>query len=540
MTQYVDGPTGGTPLNAANVNRDFNARPAKWAPNTPYVGGTDLCINPSGDLVSCVTSHTSGATYDATQWALSATYISKGELVLNVKDYGTLGTADDSSVFQRAFNDAGAKRAELICPPGTYIIDNVTVPANVKFRGAGADPYRFGSTGLTLKHKAASTNPCLTLSGNGVTMESVTLDGNSATGDVLYITGGFEDHLRNVRIINGAGIGLNIALCGNSTYDNVYVDNCGSSTLPAVMISSPTQPINTLDFNGLTVERQANMAIQIGRSTDTYAPEFVRFNKLHMESPTDNGGTPNVGPLISIVMGRSISFIDPFIFGGPGALIAHNQATTSSTILGGVQIIGGTLLGNTGANMPPRLVDLVTGNEFTILGTRLDNCTYGAIRAGASYGDQVNAGNGVIYTPRCGATFEDLRTGVPKPGRIPGSIEFGAHISSAASASPTIAAGGNNGTTPPAPSLNPSTDTRGNGFFGSGSGPIAGAQVVVTFAKPYATAPIVLVNPGNAATAALGNLYTAVTTTGFTLYTPNAPAASQGNGTYNFVWTCIG
>lgn len=75
VTNYVDGPLGGTPLNAANLNRDFNNRPAKWQPNTGYVGGgVDLCISPNGDVVTCQTSHTSGTSYDATKWALSTTY----------------------------------------------------------------------------------------------------------------------------------------------------------------------------------------------------------------------------------------------------------------------------------------------------------------------------------------------------------------------------------------------------------------------------------------------------------------------------------
>jgi hypothetical protein len=102
LTNYVDGPAGGTPLNAANLNRDFNSRPAKWAAGTPYVGGTDICVNPSGDLVSCTVSHTSGGSYDATKWALSATYA----LVTSVAPT-TLDGGNATSVYTGTFNFDG-------------------------------------------------------------------------------------------------------------------------------------------------------------------------------------------------------------------------------------------------------------------------------------------------------------------------------------------------------------------------------------------------------------------------------------------------
>jgi hypothetical protein len=464
--------------------------------------------------------------------------VGKGELVLNVKDYGTLGTADDSAVFQAAFNDAGTKKADLICPPGVYTISNVGAPSNLSLRSAGGHPYRFGATGVTLKNKAGSTNPCLVLNGGGITLDGITLDGNGAPGDVLDVLLGFEVRLRNIRIINGAGIGLKIAGCGNATYENIYVDNCGSATLPAVLIASTSLAINTLDVDVMHIERQKNVALQIGSATDTIVPEFLRFSKLHIEAVLDNGGAMNTGGLIEILNGRSISFIDPYLYGGPGPAIRHNQAATSFTTVGGVQVIGGTILGYEpdAAYKPDRLVDLVAGDQFTILGTRLDNCKYGAIRVGTAYGSRVNVGSGVLYTARVPAALEDLRTGTVLPSRLPGHIEVGGHLCSAAGSSPTIAAVPSGAATP---TLNPSADNRGNGFFGSSATPAAGAQVTVTFAKPFTTAPVVVLTAGNAATAALG-LFVGVTTTNFTVYAANTPGVSQANGTYNFNWLAIG
>lgn len=57
-----------TQLNTINV--ELTARVASWAPTTLYNVGT-LVVNPNGDIVNATSSHTSGASYDPTKWALS-------------------------------------------------------------------------------------------------------------------------------------------------------------------------------------------------------------------------------------------------------------------------------------------------------------------------------------------------------------------------------------------------------------------------------------------------------------------------------------
>jgi hypothetical protein len=99
---------------------------------------------------------------------------------------------------------------------------------------------------------------------------------------------------------------------------------------------------------------------------------------------------------------------------------------------------------------------------------------------------------------------------------------------------PSAAAGANNGGSPPAPTVVAgSTDGRGSIQFGSGTAPAVGEQVVVTFAQPYTSAPVVMLSGGNAATSALGALYPgAVSTTGFTIRCATAPTASQSGTTF--------
>lgn len=109
-----------------------------------------------------------------------------------------------------------------------------------------------------------------------------------------------------------------------------------------------------------------------------------------------------------------------------------------------------------------------------------------------------------------------------------------------ASATPTAAAGANNGTSPPAPVVAAGGDTRaGTLTFGSGSGPAAGAQCVVTFTWQMfsATAAVVTLTPLNTATQALGLYVSSFSATGFTISSTNAPSASQGNTIYSVGWT---
>ena len=113
---------------------------------------------------------------------------------------------------------------------------------------------------------------------------------------------------------------------------------------------------------------------------------------------------------------------------------------------------------------------------------------------------------------------------------------------------PTAAAGSSAGGSPPAPVITPgSSDLRGNLTFGTGTTPAAGAQVVVTFGTPFSSPlgqnalanPIVMLTPGNAATAVLDLCAITVTQTGFTISCNTAPTASQGNTTYSVNWAVL-
>lgn len=101
-------------------------------------------------------------------------------------------------------------------------------------------------------------------------------------------------------------------------------------------------------------------------------------------------------------------------------------------------------------------------------------------------------------------------------------------------APPSVAAGANNGTSPPAPTLSSdSNDVKGQVNIGSGTTPAAGAQAVVSWGNHWGAAPKVFLTPLNAATVNLGLYVSSVTASGgFTISSVNAPAASQAATVY--------
>lgn len=63
-------------INATAANATFVP---KWKPTTAYLAG-DKVLNPTGDVVSAKVNFTSGASYSATNWDLSPTYLGKQDV----------------------------------------------------------------------------------------------------------------------------------------------------------------------------------------------------------------------------------------------------------------------------------------------------------------------------------------------------------------------------------------------------------------------------------------------------------------------------
>lgn len=101
----------------------------------------------------------------------------------------------------------------------------------------------------------------------------------------------------------------------------------------------------------------------------------------------------------------------------------------------------------------------------------------------------------------------------------------------------TAAATAGAGTSPPAPvAAATATAVRGTLTWGTGTSPIVGTQVAVTFSTALPAAPVVVLSPGNTATGLLVPTVVSTSTTGFVIGLATVPAASQANTVYAVSW----
>lgn len=127
---------------------------------------------------------------------------------------------------------------------------------------------------------------------------------------------------------------------------------------------------------------------------------------------------------------------------------------------------------------------------------------------------------------------------------VTGNITENGHLQYGGT-TPGVAAGGQAGGSPPAPVLvTGSNDGAGQITFGTGTTPVAGTMVAVTFNTawviPGGGAPHIVITPSNAVTQALGIYVSGLSPVGFNLSCANAPAASQANSTYSFAYVVMG
>ena len=76
LQSWSDGPTGGTPLSAENLNEmtdEINASVKRWRGSTQYAAG-ERVVSPAGDIVTALLNHFSGTSYSESSWGLSPTF----------------------------------------------------------------------------------------------------------------------------------------------------------------------------------------------------------------------------------------------------------------------------------------------------------------------------------------------------------------------------------------------------------------------------------------------------------------------------------
>lgn len=166
---------------------------------------------------------------------------------VDVRAYGTVGTADDSGTLAAALTAAG-EGGTVIIPAGvTVTVENVTVTSRT-IRGPG-----------TLKYKANATLPMLLITGADCCLGGLRIDGDSAnqSGDVVAValTDAPRFLLENARV---ESFRYKFLLTdpdsspGGAVRDCSFVDCCQATSGDILGIRSSRWSITGCDFDGVT------------------------------------------------------------------------------------------------------------------------------------------------------------------------------------------------------------------------------------------------------------------------------------------------
>lgn len=472
---------------------------------------------------------------------LNATYV--GAFPAIAPNIYPNGPQDSTAGLQAIINAAAAIKGKVTLPPGRFIVDGLILPHYAFIEGFSGGLYRYGASatangGTILVHKTDAANPAVTVAGGGVTIKNLMIDGNGQEQTALLIAHGFECRMDTVRVAYSGGWGIDIEGSANTDYRGIYIDNCKYGMR---IQSRNSRPTNTIDFYGLTIERCAGIHLDVGPDSEGIV-EALRIFGLHVEATTDSGGVQNdTYPVVRFGNHRSSMLSKPFMYGGPGPVLEYDLAASgaSASGRGGLEIEGGWVLGRDvpSGYQPARLLDLVSGTEFSIHGTRIGSYSSEAIRIRSTFGAQFRYGNLLGQTTNVVSdqrTTKDPSSDHWGNSRIRGEVRIDDHLTASGTA-PAIAASQSG----VAVSLS-GNDTRGVAFFGSAATPASGAQASVTFSRTYTAEPVVVITPGNSAAAAL-DAFVATNSAGFTIHARNAPAAPSLPATaHQFKFVVIG
>lgn len=250
--------------------------------------------------------------------------VGKGELALNVKDYGAKGdgTTDDTTAIQAAINAAAGR--EVVFPGGTYKTSAALIlKSGVHLRGQGkaqiigsadhdiindADvPVVGGSVrDLYLEVAASSTagNGIELLAASGVTVRGCEVV--AAWDAILFLTGSTNCQVVGNVIRNARHQGINVVSSTRIKVQGNLIDTVGTVNLHhGVYISAGSD----IDVSGNTIKGAAGYAIHAYSVSGTPARFVIANNNCY-----DNGNGPS-GSCGGIYVGGEAQYSDVAITG---------------------------------------------------------------------------------------------------------------------------------------------------------------------------------------------------------------------------------
>lgn len=478
----------------------------------------------------------------------------------NVKQYGAKGdnSTDDTSAIQAAITAANsAGGGTVFFPAGTYLISStISLAPLCRYQGA-----HYYSSTIKQKNGANMTSPMLASAGyvnnntttdNPVQIENLGVNGNVANNGSSTSTGillmSWLSTIRSCYVQNTPGDGIQIidknsagTAITNTQVENRILDckilNAGAHGIHATDYTSGTTHANTDGFihnciidnpalNGIYLERSAGWLVDnnhlytVGGKAIAGANAFgTRVAENYIEAgfgltANANGTAFQAGIELSVIAGY-------------GAIIENNLVVMTTDPANGNTFYYIRALANASASVAYCKVhgNLINGlNNSNHIGLRSQNV--------AGTLDLAEGMNTVVGFSA--ANTYSLVSPTLLDQNFHGDVVPSVHVRSSGSA-PTIAAGANNGTSPPTPTISTnSNDLSGQLNFGTGTTPGSGAQTVVTFNTAFSVAPHVTLTPVNSASAV--NFYVTSTTGGFTVNFVSAPTGGQGATTFAYFY----
>lgn len=398
------------------------------------------------------------------------------------KSLVSTGTTNHTSIVQAFIDDLANGRDRGGLRPGRYFAEGLVIPNQVILEGWAGETSRYGTSpdpnnggapwygSVVIQRPAGSTSsaPIITVAGAGAGLRNIMIKGNGVDNGAGLVVQGFESMLDTIRVMDVNNTAIDAQRINNNRWRYVYVDVCGTLSLPAVHIWSKTGAgqageTNNWKIDTLRIERCKNVHLNIAHGTDAtqdYA-EFGEIRNLHVEAGSGGGGLSTVDPAVLIGNLRGLDLWSPMILGGAAIPIRYEKlASRGNEGEDGLRIFGGSILSQkvTTGEQAMHLLDLVSGDDFAAFGTRFMQYGNAAIWVKPTFGPRVHVDPSCTTTKVETSIMRDDRTNAKR------AIRFmnGGHLE-VKSTPPTIQLKGSLGVSPPTPSTFPdwaqTTDT---------------------------------------------------------------------------------
>jgi hypothetical protein len=206
-------------------------------------------------------------------------------LQINVAEYGTLGTSNDTATFQAALNAVPEGGAQVVAPYGSYKVSNLSIKSGT----------RIWFPGVTLVNLSGATTPCISVptTVSQVTIAGVQIDGSQAgTGSTGIAVSGAYNRITDVYMHDTKSHGI-VVQGANSpnqtthiTVDNCRVFNAGGRGITLSSAGSSDAPLHVLiEANHVKNSQAAALGI-LGVGLEVLFSNNIAENTL----PSGQGG----------------------------------------------------------------------------------------------------------------------------------------------------------------------------------------------------------------------------------------------------------